>query len=91
MTSIKEDPEEIIAKIKKTIEAKYSKQFSDKEILKKCLEYSRAHINDLIKEGQREVEPNSEKIKRILSNAQNYQLYSLNKSDDELIYGISKN
>ena len=88
MTSIKDSKEEIIGIIREKIEKKYAKTLSDEEILKKCLEFSKGHIDSLFEETIGFNEPISEKLKRIISRSQEYQLYDLDKSDDELLYGI---
>jgi hypothetical protein len=91
MTSVNKNNEEIITEIRKEIEKKYSKKFTNEEILNKCLKFSKTHIEELVKEKKKFQEPVSVKIKRILSNAQEYQLYDVDKSDDELIYVFSNN
>ena len=88
MKSINENYNKVLKKIKEAIQNQYSKTFSDEEILEKCLKFSKEHLNELINEDPAEKEQISEKIKRILANAKEYQLYDLDKSDDELLYGI---
>ena len=90
MTSIDENYQKILKKIKKTIENQFSKKFTDEEILEKCLKFSKEHLDELFKGDTIQTELISEKIRRIISNAHEYQLYDLDKSDDELLYGIPK-
>jgi len=91
MTSINENNQKILKKIRETIENQFSRNLTNEEIIEKCLKFSKEHLDDLFREKPGLSEPTSKKVRRIISNAQEYQLYDLDKSDDELLYGIPKN
>lgn len=90
MTSTDENYQKILKNLRKAIENQFSKKLTDDEILEKCLKFSKEHLDDLFSEESIKSELISEKIKRIISNAREYQLYDLDKTDDDLLYGISK-
>ena len=47
MANTKENNEVILRKIRETIENKFSKKFTNEEILEKCLKFSETHLDDL--------------------------------------------
>ena len=87
MTSIK-TKEEILKRIKEKFENLVGKEISDEELIEKCLIFSNTHIDELVSEKKKVLELTPELKKEILSGAQNCELYYLDKTDDELIYGI---
>lgn len=89
MTSIDTDYNEIIQSIKKHIEKKFSKLLTDEQILRKSLAYFKEHLNEILTAKDLDSGTTSEKIKRIINNANEYKLYETDKSDDDLLYGIS--
>jgi len=56
-------------------------------LIEKCLIFSNTHIDELVSEKKKVLELTLELKKEILSGAQNCELYYLDKTDDELIYG----
>ena len=87
MTTVK-DNKEIIKKLKERFESLLGKKISDEDLIEKCLNFSNIHIDELLGENNKSLKLTPELKEKILSNAQDCDLYHLDKSDDELLYGI---
>lgn len=87
MTSVK-DNDDILKKLKKRFESLLGKKISDMELLERCLNFSNTNFDDLIKEDKKVLKLTPDLKKKILSSAQDCDLYYQDKTDDELIYGI---
>ncbi len=80
--------EEILKKLRKRFETLAGKKFSDDELLEKCFNFLNMHMDELIMEDNKVLKLTPELRRDILLSAQNCELYDLDKTDDELIYGI---
>ncbi len=89
MTSVKYR-KELLEKLQKQFENLTGKKLTEQEILNMCLEFSNNHLAELIEDEKEILQLTPELKKSILSNTQDCKLFNLDKTDDELIYGIKK-
>ena len=88
MTSITQDTKEMLEALKKEFKNKMGEELTESELLKKCIQFIYEHSNVLFEDKSQSSTLTKEKIDKILSSARDDSLYDIDKSDDELIYGI---
>jgi len=88
MANVKLTKKDLLEKLQAKLTLLKGTKISQQEILDKCIEFSDEHIEDFINEKVIQKPLTSEKMAFILANPIDCPIYFLDKSDDELLYGI---
>jgi len=90
MANVKMNNKSLLEKLQAEITLKIGKKMSQQDILDKSIEYVYNNLESFITSEVDTPKLTKEKLERILKNAYKGPLYDMDKSDDEILYGIKR-
>ncbi len=88
MANVKLNNKRLLEKLQAEITLKLGKKMSQQEVLDKSIEFTYNRLNEFFVENIDQPAVTKEFIERLRESASDAALYHLDKSDDELIYGL---
>ncbi len=88
MVNVKLNNKRLLEKLQAEITLKLGKKMSQQEVLDKSIEFTYNRLNEFFVENIDQPAVTKEFIERLRESASDAPLYHLDKSDDELIYGL---
>jgi uncharacterized protein (DUF1778 family) len=88
MANVKLNRKDLLDELQAKLVLDLRLKISQQELLDKCIEFAVANITQFITQMVSQPILTKEKIEKILSHAISGKLYDLDKTDDELIYGL---
>lgn len=90
MTSVKMNKKALLEKLQAEITLKLGKKISQQDILDKSVEFAYQNFENFLSSSIETPRLTKAIVERIKNNVYQGQLFDLDKSDDEIIYGITR-
>ncbi len=88
MSSVKLNKKDLLDQLQAKLTLKIGKKISQQEILDKCIEFAFNRLEEFLFEKMENPQISDKLIKKIKENLIDAPLQHLEKSDDELLYGM---
>jgi hypothetical protein len=88
MANVKLNRKDLLENLQARLILERQLKLTQQELLDKCIEFAVGHIDQFVIEKVARPPLTKEKLEKILSHAIDAELFDLDKSDDELIYGL---
>ena len=88
MANVKLNNKRLLEKLQAKITLKLGKKISQQEILDRSIEFTYSRLDEFFIENVDKPVVTKEFIEKLKKKAKNVPIYHLDKSDDELIYGL---
>lgn len=88
MANVKLNRKALLDKFQAEILIDRGEKITQQELLDKCIEFCHEHFDNFISSKINQPKLTKEAMNRILENAVDCELHALEKTDDELIYGL---
>jgi hypothetical protein len=88
MANVKLNRKALLDKFQAEILIDRGEKITQQELLDKCIEFCHEHFDNFVSTKINQPRLTKETVKRILENSVDCELHALEKTDDELIYGL---
>ncbi|MHA1284604.1 MAG: hypothetical protein ACTSQP_19055 [Promethearchaeota archaeon] len=90
MANVKMNKKDLLDKIQAELTLRLGRKIAQQEILDKGVKFIYEHLDDFIISNFGHSKLTKEKLKKIKENVFTGKLYEMDKSDDELLYGLKR-